>query len=260
MGRELYRRSTGTVTVSRRGPPRSSVLPPETSAAGVADEPAPKEDGATDSGVEGNARLTGMTAVVLFVLLTAEGFTILRIGRLLTLHVVVGMVLVPPTLLENRKYDVAVCPVLPRFSRVHTQGPSTCAAQVVGPVRRRADNSGHRKRDRVAARTRQHAERVLVASQGDVCRMALRHVLARPGTHRRHGAPGTEGLLPADAPPGPRGRQTAMGARGSTVRRAVAGGCGGTEGGPMAGGQELRETPRSRVICRRTVTERHRLP
>jgi hypothetical protein len=41
-----------------------------------------------------------MTAAVLLVLLAAEGFTILRIGRLLTLHVVVGMVLVPPTLLK----------------------------------------------------------------------------------------------------------------------------------------------------------------
>ncbi len=76
------------------------MLPPETSAASVAGELAPKEDEATGSGVEGNARLTGMTAVVLLVLLAAEGFTILRIGRLLTLHVVVGMVLVPPTLLK----------------------------------------------------------------------------------------------------------------------------------------------------------------
>jgi hypothetical protein len=50
--------------------------------------------------VEANARLTGMTAVVLLVLLAAEGFTILRIGKLLTLHVVIGMVLVPPVLLK----------------------------------------------------------------------------------------------------------------------------------------------------------------
>jgi hypothetical protein len=50
--------------------------------------------------VEANARLTGMTAALLLVLLAVEGFTILRIGKLLTLHVVIGMVLVPPVLLK----------------------------------------------------------------------------------------------------------------------------------------------------------------
>jgi len=60
-----------------------------------------EEDGyVADEGVEANARLTGMTAAVLLVLLAVEGFTILRIGKLLTLHVVIGMVLVPPVLLK----------------------------------------------------------------------------------------------------------------------------------------------------------------
>jgi hypothetical protein len=63
-------------------------------------DPVPGEDVDPDEGVEANARLTGMTAVVLLILLAVEGFTILRIGRLLTLHVVIGMVLVPPTLLK----------------------------------------------------------------------------------------------------------------------------------------------------------------
>ena len=53
-----------------------------------------------DEGVEANARLTGMTAALLLVLLAVEGFTILRIGRLLTLHVLIGMVVVPPVLLK----------------------------------------------------------------------------------------------------------------------------------------------------------------
>ena len=53
-----------------------------------------------DEGVEANARLTGMTAALLLVLLAVEGFTILRIGKLLTLHVVIGMVVVPPVLLK----------------------------------------------------------------------------------------------------------------------------------------------------------------
>jgi hypothetical protein len=61
----------------------------------------PEENGhAADEGAEANARLTGMTGVVLLVLLAVEGFTIVRIGRLLTLHVVIGMVVVPPALLK----------------------------------------------------------------------------------------------------------------------------------------------------------------
>jgi hypothetical protein len=50
--------------------------------------------------VEANARLTGSTAAILFVLLAAEGFTILRIHALLSPHVFIGMVLVPPVALK----------------------------------------------------------------------------------------------------------------------------------------------------------------
>jgi hypothetical protein len=59
-----------------------------------------EELGHGGEGVESNARLTGMTAVVLLVLLAIEGLTILRIGPLLTAHVVIGMLLVPPVLLK----------------------------------------------------------------------------------------------------------------------------------------------------------------
>jgi len=53
-----------------------------------------------DNGVEGNSRLTGSVATVLFVLLAAEGVTVLRIRPLLTAHVFIGMLLVPPVLLK----------------------------------------------------------------------------------------------------------------------------------------------------------------
>ncbi len=57
------------------------------------------KDGSGD-GVEANARLTGMTALALLVLLAAEGYTVVRVGAHLTLHVVIGMILVPPVLLK----------------------------------------------------------------------------------------------------------------------------------------------------------------
>jgi hypothetical protein len=44
--------------------------------------------------------MTGLTAAVLLVLLAAEGFTVLRVGRLLTPHVAIGMVLVPFVVLK----------------------------------------------------------------------------------------------------------------------------------------------------------------
>jgi len=60
---------------------------------------APSEP-ADEEGVEANARLTGMTAAVLLVLFAIEGITILRVRSLLTIHVVVGMLLLPPVLLK----------------------------------------------------------------------------------------------------------------------------------------------------------------
>jgi hypothetical protein len=50
--------------------------------------------------VEGNARLTGLTAAVLFLLFAAEGVTVLRVHELLTPHVVIGMVMVPVVIVK----------------------------------------------------------------------------------------------------------------------------------------------------------------
>ncbi len=64
----------------------------------------PKPSGAggtgSDEDVESNARLTGSAAAVLLLLLAIEGVTVLRVRALLTLHVFIGMLLVPPVLLK----------------------------------------------------------------------------------------------------------------------------------------------------------------
>jgi hypothetical protein len=49
---------------------------------------------------EANERLTATTATVLLVLLAVEGFTILAIGTLLSIHIVVGLILIPPVVLK----------------------------------------------------------------------------------------------------------------------------------------------------------------
>jgi hypothetical protein len=51
-------------------------------------------------GIEGNARLTATTGVLLIVLLAVEGVTILFIRPLISMHVFVGLMLVPPVALK----------------------------------------------------------------------------------------------------------------------------------------------------------------
>jgi hypothetical protein len=65
---------------------------------------------------EANARLTAGATVVLLVLLAAEGATILRIRGLLSEHVFIGMLLVPPVLVKT-------CSTVYRFARYYLGAP-----------------------------------------------------------------------------------------------------------------------------------------
>jgi len=85
-------------------------------------------------GAEGNERLTAMTGAVLLVLLAVEGFTILRLGRLLTLHFFLGMLLLGPVALKAGS-------VIYRFVRYYTgsapyrrKGPPALLLRLLGPV------------------------------------------------------------------------------------------------------------------------------
>lgn len=55
----------------------------------------------TPPGVAGNARLTGTLGAVLFVLLAIEGVTVLRVHDLISAHVFVGMLIVPPVVVKT---------------------------------------------------------------------------------------------------------------------------------------------------------------
>ena len=83
--------------------------------------------------VESNARLTGGMAAVLFVLLAAEGLTILQIRGLLSEHVFIGMLLVPPVLVKTGS-------TLYRFARYYfgdpafrEKGPPPALLRLLGP-------------------------------------------------------------------------------------------------------------------------------
>lgn len=89
-------------------------------------------DGA--GGPAGNTRLTAATGMVLLVLLAIEGVTILSVRRMLTLHVVVGVLLVGPVLLKSGS-------TVYRFARYYAgagpyrrKGPPPLALRVIGPL------------------------------------------------------------------------------------------------------------------------------
>jgi hypothetical protein len=73
-----------------------------------------REQGA--DGAEGNARLTGAVGLLLLVVLFVEGITILQVRQLITLHIFVGLVLIPPTVLKFAS-------TLYRFVRYYANSP-----------------------------------------------------------------------------------------------------------------------------------------
>lgn len=96
--------------------------------------PARRAERRANAGVEGNERLTAVNAAVLLVLLAAEGFTILGVRQMLTLHVFIGMVLVPPVLLK-------IGSTVWRFARYYggtpayrRKGPPPILLRMLGPV------------------------------------------------------------------------------------------------------------------------------
>jgi hypothetical protein len=86
------------------------------------------------SGADGNERLTALTGAVLLVLLAVEGFTIVAIRPLLSVHFFVGMLLVGPVLLKAASTGY-------RFVRYYTgapdyrrKGPPQLLLRVIGPL------------------------------------------------------------------------------------------------------------------------------
>ena len=68
-------------------------------------------------GTAGNERLTAATGVLLLVLLAVIGVTLLRLRGLLSVHLFVGMLLIPPVLLKMASTGY-------RFARYYTHDPS----------------------------------------------------------------------------------------------------------------------------------------
>lgn len=89
---------------------------------------------AADEAVEANSRLTAGLGALLFFLLAAEGVTVLRVRGLLTAHVFIGMLLIPPVALKIGATGW-------RFARYYSgspayrrKGPPPALLRLLGPV------------------------------------------------------------------------------------------------------------------------------
>jgi hypothetical protein len=85
-------------------------------------------------GAEGNARLTSQMAVVLLVLLAAEGATLLSIRQLITPHVFIGMLLVPPVAVKVGSTGWRMVRYYRGSSAYRAKGPPPLLLRLLGPV------------------------------------------------------------------------------------------------------------------------------
>jgi hypothetical protein len=88
----------------------------------------------TDTGVEGNSRLTSSLGLILLVMLAVEGATVLNVRGMLTLHMYLGLMLIPPVLLKSAT-------TFYRFVRYYSaaepyvrKGPPHIVLRVLGPL------------------------------------------------------------------------------------------------------------------------------
>ena len=87
-----------------------------------------------EQGVKSNARLTASNAAVLLVLLAAEGVTILRVRQLVTPHVFIGMLLIPPVLVKIGSTGYRFVRYYRGSPAYRRKGPPPVLLRLLGPV------------------------------------------------------------------------------------------------------------------------------
>ncbi len=85
-------------------------------------------------GVQGNARLTGQMGVVLLVLLAAEGATLLSVRQLITPHVFIGMLLVPPVAVKMGSTGWRMVRYYTGSAAYRAKGPPPLALRLLAPA------------------------------------------------------------------------------------------------------------------------------
>ena len=82
----------------------------------------------------GNERLTAATAGVLLVLLAVEGATIVALRPLLSVHVFVGVLLIPPIVLKLASTGYRFVRYYTRHPAYRRQGPPRLLLRLLGPL------------------------------------------------------------------------------------------------------------------------------
>jgi hypothetical protein len=85
-------------------------------------------------GTEGNEVLTLATAALLTVLLLAEGVTVLNVGGLLTAHMFIGLVLVPPLLVKIGSTSYRMVRYYAGAPAYRQKGPPLLPLRLLAPV------------------------------------------------------------------------------------------------------------------------------
>jgi hypothetical protein len=88
----------------------------------------------TGGGTNGNERLTAVVGATLIVLLAVIGVTILRIGQLLSVHLFVGMLLIPPVLLKLSSTGYRFVRYYTANPRYRAKGPPEWPLRLIAPL------------------------------------------------------------------------------------------------------------------------------
>jgi hypothetical protein len=94
-----------------------------------------RDDVRPSPGVEGNRRLTGITAIPLLILLFVEGLTVLLgVRQLISVHVFVGMLLVPPIALKIASVGYRFVRYYAGTPAYRLAGPPPLILRSLGPI------------------------------------------------------------------------------------------------------------------------------
>jgi hypothetical protein len=88
----------------------------------------------TGGGTAGNRLLTNAVGAILLVLLAVIGVTIVRIGQLLSVHLFVGMLLIPPVLLKLSSTGYRFIRYYTHNPRYVREGPPLLPLRLIAPM------------------------------------------------------------------------------------------------------------------------------
>lgn len=88
----------------------------------------------TTGGPAGNARLTATTGLLLLAMFFIEGLTVLAIGPLITWHIIIGFLLIPPVLLKTATTTYRIVGYYARRPLYRQAGPPPMLLRLLGPA------------------------------------------------------------------------------------------------------------------------------